>query len=858
MSHLPLPPPSHEARPLSFTYSDDLAWQTTTDGSPLPSPAYTPGTTSHIAPHPASNRFSHGSITPQFAPLDNTQEAGDKSEKDSSDGTLVSIEYKGLRSPTNLSDISKSPTGEEPKVAIKPGLRNNWKKVTPHILAVAVTIAVCQLSFRDVYWMDLKPPNQHVALSLTQGGALNALQLAAKLHELLILTSISSIVLHAVQHHLYGKKGLPLGMITNAFELGSGQFLRRGSFWSMLWRVDLVTGKRSKFIPFWFLSIFSTILATLAGPSSAIAVIPTLAYFDLRHPFNQTVLPYYVFNETTELWPTHLNNASLNAIGTACNDPTSLPSQNLCPAGGFRDTYDWAEAIWFGDSDGGTNISFPDPTGTTRRIMTTQSCNSTYAGRASAIGINAFMSAALTTYWVFVQRNMEGMVLKAAQPRITVNAETNTYAPRVEVICNSYPNFSFDPQNPNNQTTMFFPTFGGLAPIPVPDQFYKYTRPLSAQNFTFVAMNKIGPLTPSLGAVLTIPVVANNGSYYQSTENIACSIYSQWIPVNIWYEPTVNDQVSYNVAANMNDTCLDIANDANSLRQPINNTIDAVYANAINELISFTQGPVPALLAIYQRYIYNDSLLIPNGIDFRAPIPGVATTNLTIGFVLESPEDAQRQRSKLIATVLAGVVGDGLARVAGNGQLPYSGSAFLLPTLSSNGSLLGRFLLSTAIGGLDKPLNATPGSETNWLRLDLTHTRYGYGYHWWSSRTTQFGISILLIHIVVALVHTVVVISNVTGKHGGLPASPGDMTEMLVLAVNSGSSERLRNTCAGIGRDKTLGETVGVRECGEGHLEFVVGGREVDGGTLPRIGVTYGALPVGGTHDEKGGLRYRR
>ncbi|KUJ24498.1 uncharacterized protein LY89DRAFT_23759 [Mollisia scopiformis] len=843
-----LNPHSQAVRPLSFTYSDDLAF--TGRGSPSPSPRQVPDESSRLA-HPTPSPRWSGTITPEFTSVDDSRN-GSNENNEKKKGPLVTIEYKGTRALTGLSDISKSATGERPKVAIKPGLRNNWKKIAPHIVAASITVAVCQLSFRDVYWMDLRPPNQLVALNLTQGGALNALQLAAKLHELIILASISSIVLHAVQHHLNGVNGLPLGMITNAFELGSGQFLRRGSFWSSLWRVDPVTGKRSRWLSFWLLSLFSTILVTLAGPSSAIAVIPTLGYFDLHHPFNEIILPYFIFNETMPLWPTALTNASLNAIGTACNDPTNLPSQNVCPAGGFRDTYDWAEAIWFGDSDAGTNISFPDPTGTTQRIITAQSCNSTYSGRASAIGINAFISSALTTYWVFLQRNARGVALTASQPRISVDSATDTFAPRVEVICNSYNNAAFDAQNPDNQTTMMFPVFGDGDPIPVPDEYYKYARPMTAQNFTFVELQRTDPLTPSLGAVVVIPIIAEsiNGSYYQSTENVACSIYSQWIPVDVWYEPTVNNVVSYDVAANLNDTCLNIANDPTSTRQPISNTIDAVYAAAINEPIAFTNGDVPALLAMYQRYIFNDSTFIPNGIDFRAPIPGIATLNLTLGLATETPLQGQRQRGKLIATVIAGAVGDGLARVAGNGQLPYSGSAFLLPDLTADGSLQGRFPLSTAIGGDDIPLNATAGAEKDWLSLNPTFQRYGYGYHWRGSRTTQFGISVLLIHIAVAIVHTIVVISNVTGKHGGLPCAPENIPEMVALAINSRSSARLRNTCAGIGKSRTWGEPLAVRETSEGHLEFVVGGREMMEFEVPKVGVAYGALPEGSGGEE--------
>lgn len=400
-----LSPPSHEARPLSFSYSDDLAWQAANQGSPSPphspepSPRQASNEISRLAGHP-STLSSRSGMTPRFVPLEETDtDVTDRSHnKSGSDGALVTVEFKGNRSSTEVSDNSISPTGEVPKVAIKPGFRKNWLKLIPHIAAVTVTVAVCQLSFRNVYWMDLKSPSQLVALTLTQGGALNALQLAAKLHELLIMASISSIVLHAVQRHLNSTKGLPLVMITNAFELGSAQFLRRGSFWSLLWRVDPVTGKRSPYLSFWLLSIFSTILVTLSGPSAAIAVIPTLGYFDLHQPFNDTILPFFVLNQTMPLWPTALSNASLNALNDTCTDPTDLASVNVCPAGGFRDTYDWAEAVWFGDSDSGSNISFPDSTSTTQRIMTVQSCNSTYTGRASSIGLNAFISSAMTEY----------------------------------------------------------------------------------------------------------------------------------------------------------------------------------------------------------------------------------------------------------------------------------------------------------------------------------------------------------------------------------------------------------------------------------------------------------------------------
>jgi hypothetical protein len=391
---------------MSFVPNDDLAWQETANNH-IAHLSPTPGGFSH----PDEATLSSVSLEP-----DCWSRGADGSEYtilgDSRDISTTEINLKdgkdevteGFKDVPSYSDIfpfndPQNPYIEAPKVAIKRGLRGNWTKLAPHIVAICVTFAVCQLSFRNAYWMDLRPPDQPVAFGITQGGALNFLQLASKLHELLILASISALVLHAVQAHLTGRSGLPLGMISIAFELGSAQFLRRKSFWSSLWQASF-TGKGFSYLHFWLLALFSTILVTLAGPSSAIAVIPTLDYFDLSRPFVNPVLPYYVGNISTELWPIQLTAASLNApnSGIACNDPDSDPEQEICPVGGYSETYEWAGGLLFSDSDTGTNISFPDATGATRRVLSAQSCNSTFDGRASAITLNSFISGALTSY----------------------------------------------------------------------------------------------------------------------------------------------------------------------------------------------------------------------------------------------------------------------------------------------------------------------------------------------------------------------------------------------------------------------------------------------------------------------------
>jgi hypothetical protein len=440
--------------------------------------------------------------------------------------------------------------------------------------------------------------------------------------------------------------------------------------------------------------------------------------------------------------------------------------------------------------------------------------------------------------WIFAQQNFHGLALEATQPQINIDSETPIFAPRVEAMCNSYSNYNFDPENPDNQTNMVFPAFGGASPIPVPGWTYKYSRPQNASNFTFVEIPISGPETPSLGAVLTLPLIENiNGTWVQTTENLACSMYSSWIPVDVSYEPTVSDQVSYGIKGSMPDTCLHIPTDPSSERQSINTTIDIEYANAINQPLVFITGNIPAMLAIYQRFVYNDSTYIPNGVIFKAPIPGVNGAVIT-------DDVARRQRAKLVSVVLAGLVTDGLARNVGDGSYPYSAPFFLLPNRTADGELQGRFAFSSATGGLDEPLNTTNIDDTSkWLRLNPTFQRYGYGYHWQGSRTAQFGISVLLVHLVIAVAHITYILREIMWKDRGLPGAWETIPEFFALAVNSGPSEKLKNTCAGISESRTWNEPVAVREASEGHLEMVLGRNQIVQMPMARAGVWYGALP---------------
>ena len=724
-----------------------------------------------------------------------------------------------LRTTNTLYEPSRS--GERPKVASRSGLRANLPTLLPHLIAVAATFGVISLSYRGTYWMDLVPPQRLIAPLLTQSGALNALQFAAKLHELLILASLTTIVMFAMRTHLLGKAGLPFGLVASGFQIFSGEWLRRKSFWAS-WKARQSSGtllSRYPYVPFLILFIVSSLLATLAGPSSAIAIVPTLNWFPLPQPFNTTVLPFFVFNQSTELWPATVTAANLNGADSGNNCTYALDSHTeACPSGGFRDLYAWTQNLLFLEPQKGTNVSFQDDRGETRRVVSCQSCAGPATGKASAISLNSFLTGALTTFWTYARNNYGGQALKAAQPKIYPSLGVEIFAPRVHVICDT---FGFNRSNTSDLTSMAFPKLTNDPPIDpkllhVPEWTWNYPRPLNSSNFTWVAIPETSG-GPSIGGVFTVPVTEREnytGSpWFQASELVACSVYAQWAPVDTWYEPTVDDQVGYSIADSNAESCLNSPLSPFTTREAINITLNMGYANAINTPVDFADGAEDAIYGMIQNFIFA-STHVPGGTIFQSPF-----TTTPAG---TSPgNETQRSRSAMLATVLATVTTDGLARIAGNGVWPYSTPVFVIESSPSN--LTGIFPQTDQVGGFTEPLNTTAASMKDWLRLDIEVQRYGYGYQWRGSKTVQFGISVLLVHVAMAVGHLLYVLWTIIVQHEGVGSSWDQIMELIALAVNSKSTSRMQNTCAGIETWGTWQEIVAVRETYAGHLEMVFG-----------------------------------
>jgi hypothetical protein len=152
-----------------------------------------------------------------------------------------------------------------------------------HLVALGASGAVLQLSFRNVYWSDeTNWDRKWFLFGLAQQDTLNALQFVAKVHEILIVASLSSIMVHIVRRMLVGEKGVPFGLLVGAYQVGSADYLFSGSFGHPFlkslhpfsWRIFMMALGLGLMI----------VYANMVGPASAIAVIPNLDWWPVTDP----------------------------------------------------------------------------------------------------------------------------------------------------------------------------------------------------------------------------------------------------------------------------------------------------------------------------------------------------------------------------------------------------------------------------------------------------------------------------------------------------------------------------------------------------------------------------------------------
>ncbi|ERF74501.1 hypothetical protein EPUS_03939 [Endocarpon pusillum Z07020] len=179
---------------------------------------------------------------------------------------------------------------EKKKVPVSKISFSSGFTITVHLLAVTVAVTIAALNFQGL-WVGSELTGQRGK----DAEKLLALQLVAKMHELLMLASLSHIVFSITIGQLVFGDGLPFGAVT-----AGHRFQQISYLWSAEFLAACVTTFPNKFLVLSVIVIF-TGLGVTVGPASATAVRPTLGDW----PGGGTS---FWLNATAEdLWPSTLS-----------------------------------------------------------------------------------------------------------------------------------------------------------------------------------------------------------------------------------------------------------------------------------------------------------------------------------------------------------------------------------------------------------------------------------------------------------------------------------------------------------------------------------------------------------------------
>ncbi|KAM7186691.1 hypothetical protein V8F33_011678 [Rhypophila sp. PSN 637] len=260
---------------------------------------------------------------------------------------------------------------ERPK---KVSSKKPWPAISEFLIfqlpSVAVTLALLALYIRNFTWNP-------------DPGQLSALLFAARVHEGLIVASLSQILYHHTRRALLGPRGIPFGFVTASFQLNSPFYMLSSGFWAPLINLRGTRGRRPPAsdilysVAFGALLVACFLLAALAGASSGVVMLPVLGWYEmpLDHPAmllrnettysrqnitaelnNEAAWTIYPYGYTTfivlpaeSLYPSVVD---LTGVSKQCHEQFDDWENNMwaCPAASWLQTsslaYQWMDSDW--------------------------------------------------------------------------------------------------------------------------------------------------------------------------------------------------------------------------------------------------------------------------------------------------------------------------------------------------------------------------------------------------------------------------------------------------------------------------------------------------------------------------------
>lgn len=585
--------------------------------------------------------------------------------------------------------------------------------------------------------------------------------------------------------------------------------------------------------PLLIIILTAVLMAMLAGPSSAITMIPKLDWWALPQLYQNNRVTFSAFIQAP-------NSTLFPGIVTANELPERCLHQNAttmndCPSSGVLEIIN--NAPIFTTSPLGTpttNITMSVRDTRAQRFLSGESTeinrgdNSLYA----ASTMPDFIGIAMTKYYDNVDafniagENNEGPLRHSIRAKVEASLRMSgkmqqIYKPLVEVECEGsalgLPRINFP------HDTMNLPPWTS-DPIASADWSIPSSRiseiavnnATNSVNFTWIDVQEFESPRPSLLALFTTPGI--NNVYSGINHSIfACTIDARWMAAKPWVDLDVDSFVYDSEPRAWSDVLAEITGTGSVPDYP-SISIDIGWAASLN--VPYVTDNIKSqnvLQVLGSKCLYSS---ISSQYNFTS------TSTMDMPACLEA--------------ALALYVTDGLARFqstipaffvsTGHKDLAASISA-IQPLYKDCQPPYGCPITNITIADLQDP--------SKYTEIYLPLFRYGYGYGF-RGVTIYIAVTVLLIHTLLVLIYMVFVCC--TGISSGAWSNIG---EMLVLAMNSTPTRKLRNTCAGVAEAETWGLVATVREHDGNHLELVMEndgrGRQDGTGVKVEFNKSYGS-----------------
>ncbi|KAL2846346.1 hypothetical protein BJX68DRAFT_268810 [Aspergillus pseudodeflectus] len=676
---------------------------------------------------------------------------------------------------------------ESHKVAVSRSLGAALWSCAIHLLPIAVSSTIIALNIRGTYLgADLMSPVRSETINLM------LFQLAAKAHEITIVASLGIIVLQFVRHELLWGDGLPLGLLGSGLAFNHLEYFFSKEFYGSL-RYVPAAGVKSRKVALIVVIIIAGIIATLAGPASAVLLVPE------SQDWSAGGTPFYLSGTEDVLWPSSLAG-DLSELQQLCGNGRST-HLGVCPGGGYQSlwshwgtlnssTYQSESIRPYAKELSGSQFYWrvSSPSSMVAPLYALGDVQPGPNGKTTLVQPHAAPATVLQQVskdWWEALSVQKGLAANQVDDRVAAATFKNAIT---VARCGPPEKLSAD------RSTVHFPSINGRfnyadnLPLEVDTLSPNRTDHLRFQWVHLPA--RFG--AASIGAVFESPWESQwEGSASRAV--MGCTVQAGWVPATVYTDKYTFWTGWYPWNILFGD------------RTPVYNPGSSESTNGRvafgGDWLSLLTPPAPTTAPDASDWQPStiESIFVNAGLAAGTQSGGTTETTPLDDWLAE--DTSSWQMVSLVESIICSVVVDGLSRTGSHRVFDTSGPSLDWPI--ANYTPLHKFnsLVLDSKPALQPPSN----NPEEYITLQATMKISGFSMQ--SSLATYLSMSVLLVHMVMATIHIIFLLVK---RHTS--GSWSTVGELIALAQNSPPAyEALANTGAGIQHSKTYSHVARIR-----------------------------------------------